>query len=175
MARNSLQTPQNTKIDAAFMIFKSPLGPLRIVAEPRGLVALDWEMDTRGLTPYSKTSGLAQHKILRQTRVQLSEYFSGERTDFDLPLAFIGTDFQKKAWSALRRIPFGRTQTYQQQAQRLGDAKWARAVGTANSKNPISIIVPCHRVTPKSGGLGGYAGGVSAKAFLLKLEGLEIS
>lgn len=104
---------------------------------------------------------------------QLEEYFNGERRDFYLPLAPSGTEFQKLVWSELAKIPFGQTQSYQDIANAIGKPKAMRAVGAANGKNPISIIVPCHRVIGKNGTLTGYAGGLERKAWLLKLEGIS--
>lgn len=101
---------------------------------------------------------------------QLAEYFSGQRKVFDLPLEFTGTDFQKRVWSALLTIPYGETRSYADIAKQVGSPKAVRAVGLANSKNPISIIVPCHRVIGSDGKLTGYAGGLHNKEYLLRLE-----
>ncbi len=101
---------------------------------------------------------------------QLTEYFAGRRTDFDLPLEPAGTEFQRQAWMALRSIPFGETITYGEQAAEMGDARKARAVGAANGQNPIPIVVPCHRVIGSSGKLTGFAGGLGVKAWLLEHE-----
>lgn len=101
---------------------------------------------------------------------QFSEYFAGEREEFDLPLLLIGTDFQKKVWSALQTIPFGETESYLSLSKKLGDEKAIRAVASANGANAISIIVPCHRIIGSKGELVGYAGGLQAKKKLLKLE-----
>ena len=109
-------------------------------------------------------------EVLAEAQRQLEEYFGGKRFEFDLPLAPEGTTFQQQAWQALREIPYGETRSYQQQAERLGDARFARAVGHANGRNPISIIVPCHRVLGKNGKLTGFASGVDKKAKLLELE-----
>jgi len=108
--------------------------------------------------------------ILRASVRQLEEYFSGLRTTFDLPLDPPGTPFQRAAWEILRAIPFGHTMTYGEQAQRLGGANKARAVGAANGRNPVSIIVPCHRVIGADGSLTGFAAGVERKAWLLRHE-----
>jgi len=108
--------------------------------------------------------------VLVETEKQLQEYFAGERKKFDLDLDLEGTDFQKQVWLELLKIPFGSTISYQELALRNGSEKKARAVGSANGKNPIPIIVPCHRVISKSGKLGGYAGGLDIKKKLLDLE-----
>ena len=117
--------------------------------------------------------GNAQEKqsaLLVRTVIMLDEYFSGQRKSFDLPLALKGTEFQQRAWKVLCDIPYGETRTYKQQAEALGNVKACRAVGAANGKNPISIIVPCHRVIGANNKLVGYAGGMDVKMFLLELE-----
>jgi methylated-DNA-[protein]-cysteine S-methyltransferase len=101
---------------------------------------------------------------------QLSEYFTGQRIRFDLPLQLNGTEFQKKVWQALREIPFGKTRSYRDLARAVGLPKASRAVGAANGKNPLSIVVPCHRVIGANGALTGFAGGLATKAALLALE-----
>ncbi len=101
---------------------------------------------------------------------QLKEYFAGDRTDFDLPIAFAGTDFQHTVWTALRDIPYGETVSYGELAERIGKPTASRAVGLANGKNPIGIIVPCHRVVGSKGDLTGYGGGIERKRFLLDFE-----
>ncbi|MBE2317502.1 methylated-DNA--[protein]-cysteine S-methyltransferase [Solirubrobacter sp. CPCC 204708] len=103
-------------------------------------------------------------------RAQLAEYFAGERTTFDVPLAAVGTPFQRTVWDELRAIPYGHTRTYGELAERLGRPYGARAVGSANARNPISIIVPCHRVVAADGGLTGFGGGMERKRRLLELE-----
>jgi methylated-DNA-[protein]-cysteine S-methyltransferase len=108
--------------------------------------------------------------ILLEAERQLNEYFAGARTEFDLPLAPEGSDFQKKVWQALTTIPFGQTRSYLDLAKAIGSAKAARAVGAANGKNPLSIIVACHRVVGADGSLTGFAGGLATKAALLALE-----
>ncbi len=108
--------------------------------------------------------------ILYETERQVLEYFSGVRQVFDLPLAPQGTPFQREVWAALQRIPYGRTATYGAVAKEIGNPKASRAVGMANNKNPIGIIIPCHRVIGADGSLVGYASGLDKKAFLLKME-----
>ncbi len=102
---------------------------------------------------------------------QLKEYFNGERKIFDIPLEIHGSDFQKKVWSELLKIPYGRTASYKYIAQKLGDIKAIRAVGKANGANPIPIVIPCHRIINSDGSLGGYTGGLKIKEKLLRLEG----
>jgi methylated-DNA-[protein]-cysteine S-methyltransferase len=111
-----------------------------------------------------------RHPILIETERQVSEYFAGKRTQFDLPLQPEGSEFQKKVWRALRKIPFGKTKSYLDLARAIGWPDASRAVGAANGKNPLSIVVPCHRVVGADGTLTGFAGGLKTKAALLALE-----
>lgn len=110
------------------------------------------------------------NEISEQAIAQIREYFAGNRTNFDIPLAPEGTDFQQQVWNALRNIPYGETRTYKQIAQAIGNPKAVRAVGMANNKNPIAILIPCHRVIGSNGKLVGYAGGLDIKKQLLNLE-----
>ena len=149
----------------------SPVGRLTLVASDTGLAAVLWEHDSPRRVPLAISGEVPRHPVLREAERQLKEYFAGKRTAFDLPLDFHGTPFQKRVWQALLKIPFGETRSYGQIARALGKPTAMRAVGAANGKNPISIIVPCHRVIGKDGQLTGFAGGLKAKAHLLKLEG----
>lgn len=108
--------------------------------------------------------------VLAKAKQQLEEYFAGKRTEFDLPLAPKGTEFQQQVWQELRTIPFGKTTSYQYIAKAVGKPKGSQAVGGANGKNPIAIVIPCHRVIGKNGNLTGYAGGLDKKSWLLALE-----
>ncbi|MDH3706004.1 MAG: methylated-DNA--[protein]-cysteine S-methyltransferase [Acidimicrobiia bacterium] len=149
----------------------TPIGRLRLVADDDKLVAVLWpdeDPGTRGLEP--RAGGAGGHPVLDRTARQLDEYFSGRRTTFDLPLAPDGTDFQRQAWTALRAIPYGETRTYAQQAEAIGRPTAVRAIGAANGRNPLPVVVPCHRVIGADGSLTGFAGGVDAKRFLLDLE-----
>ena len=110
------------------------------------------------------------NEIMKMAIQQLDEYFSGNRTTFDIPIAFDGTDFQNKVWNALYRIPYGETRSYQDIAIAIGNPKASRAIGNANHENPIPIIIPCHRVIRANGDLGGFGGGLDTKTYLLKLE-----
>lgn len=153
----------------------SPIGELTLLANDDGLVAIDWSDDTGHHTAVPDGHDVDDvsandHSVLRQAADQLDQYFEGERTRFDLPLAASGTAFQHQAWEALVRIPFGETVSYGEQALMLGDKNKARAVGAANGKNPIPIIVPCHRVVGSNGHLTGFAGGLDNKAWLLDHE-----
>jgi methylated-DNA-[protein]-cysteine S-methyltransferase len=109
-------------------------------------------------------------KVLEQTMKQVDEYLSGKRKEFDVPLLILGTDFQRRVWQALTKVPYGATSTYGQIAEDIGSPRAVRAVGNASSLNPISIIVPCHRIIGGDGGLVGYGGGLSVKRRLLELE-----
>ena len=115
-------------------------------------------------TTYNETA------LLQEAKKQLEEYFDGKRRDFDLPISLHGTDFQKKVWNVLRNIPYGETLSYGEVALRIGNPKASRAVGGANNKNPVMIIVPCHRVIGADGSLTGFGGGLPAKEYLLALE-----
>ncbi|WP_456696320.1 methylated-DNA--[protein]-cysteine S-methyltransferase [Aeromicrobium sp. P5_D10] len=141
----------------------SPIGGLRLHSSASLLTAIDFGAAPRG----QRTTD----SLLDDVEQQLAEYFSGARTDFDLPLANDGTQFQQKVWGELRRIPYGETASYGDIARRLGyEPVVSRAVGAANGANPIPIIVPCHRVIGSDGTLTGYAGGLERKKTLLDLE-----
>jgi O-6-methylguanine DNA methyltransferase len=156
--------------------FDSPLGKMVMVARNNHICRIDFEtlsyqpFDSKALERKGLRIVEQETEVLAEAQRQLEEYFGGKRFEFDLPLAPEGTTFQQQAWQALREIPYGETRSYQQQAERLGDARFARAVGHANGRNPISIIVPCHRVLGKNGKLTGFASGVDKKAKLLELE-----
>lgn len=151
-------------------VVPTPIGPLTVVVSDRGVRAVLWPGDDPGRVPLATATGPTDHPLLRQAVVELGEYFAGERTAFDVPLDPVGTDFQLAAWSVLRSIPYGETISYAQQADALGDRNKARAVGAANGRNPVSVIVPCHRVVATSGVLTGFAGGLEAKSWLLAHE-----
>ncbi|WP_373997969.1 methylated-DNA--[protein]-cysteine S-methyltransferase [Bdellovibrio bacteriovorus] len=150
-------------------LMKSSVGPLHIVASEKGLQGIFWKKQDLPLDALNDVKHPAVPFILK-TQKQIEEYLKGERQEFDVALDIIGTDFQKKVWEHLQKIPYGKTCSYKEIAVALGDANASRAVGTANGKNPISIIVPCHRVISSDGTLGGYAGGLPTKSFLLNLE-----
>ncbi|MCB0412442.1 MAG: methylated-DNA--[protein]-cysteine S-methyltransferase [Bdellovibrionales bacterium] len=146
---------------------KSPVGNLKIVASDKGLAAILWEkMNFKG----GPTCEDKTNPILLETERQLIEYFKGERKIFTIELDPIGTEFQQKVWKALQTIPFGETRSYGDLAKQIGKPSASRAVGAANGKNPIAIIIPCHRVIGSSGKLTGFAGGLNVKARLLNFE-----
>jgi methylated-DNA-[protein]-cysteine S-methyltransferase len=164
----------------------SPIGVLSIVANDRAIVAIRWDTESDDREPDAHNPvdarlddidvvdvRLGEHGVLDRAVEQLTEYFAGTRTTFDLPLDPDGTPFQRQAWAALSRIPYGETISYGEQAVLLGDKNKSRAVGAANGKNPIPIVVPCHRVVGSNGHLTGFAGGLGVKAWLLAHE-LEV-
>jgi methylated-DNA-[protein]-cysteine S-methyltransferase len=150
----------------------SPVGELRLIAGERGLRAILWGAEDAERVASVDEVDLVEGRteILDQAVTQLEEYFAGTRREFDIPLDPVGTPFQQSAWMVLRSIPYGRTMSYGEQARRLGDPNKARAVGAANGKNPLSIVVPCHRVIGSSGHLTGFGGGLEAKSWLLDHE-----
>jgi methylated-DNA-[protein]-cysteine S-methyltransferase len=161
--------PQNATYD----VMPSPVGKLTIVTSPDGLHALLWDKDhshpecQQILKQFKRTT---DEKIIVKTKKQLTEYFAGNRKIFDLPIVLHGTEFQLQAWRQLQKIPYAKAISYAEQATRMGDKNKARAVGMANGCNPISIIVPCHRVIGANGQLVGFGGGLDRKAYLLQLE-----
>ena len=154
----------------AYKMMRSPVGNLKLVASDQGLVAILWQNEKPSRVPLNELIEDGTHPILLDTERELREYFAGKRKSFSVPLDMRGTSFQKDVWHALLRIPFGETRSYGQLAKQLGNPKAMRAVGAANGRNPISIIVPCHRVIGSSGKLTGFACGLETKAHLLSLE-----
>ncbi|MGE3142607.1 MAG: methylated-DNA--[protein]-cysteine S-methyltransferase [Hyphomonadaceae bacterium] len=152
------------------MTHDSPLGALTLVSNGAGLSGLYFEDHKIGGPPAG--ASVRGEGVLDEARRQLDAYFAGRRARFDLPLALAGTPFQTRVWAALRRIPFGRTSVYGALASDIGNPAAARAVGAAVGRNPVSIIVPCHRVIGAQGALTGFAGGLKRKAWLLEHEQL---
>lgn len=157
-------------MNLVYKVIDSPVGRLKLVASDKTLMAILWENDRPRRVPLAEQAAQDEHPVLVQTEQQLREYFSGDRQSFSLPLEMKGTPFQNAVWGALLAIPFGETRSYGQLANQLGVPTATRAVGAANGRNPISIVVPCHRVVGSSGRLTGFAGGLDAKAYLLELE-----
>ncbi len=171
-----------------YKVIATILGPIIAVAKDNQLIGVYWfnqilkdgkiakntlidEIKFKLAEKYNDTfTESTDDQVLLNTELQLSEYFSGQRQKFTLPVSLKGTEFQMKTWDELKNIPFGETRSYLEQSAKLKKPKAFRAVGTANSKNPISIIIPCHRVIGKDGSLSGYAGGVDKKSALLTLE-----
>lgn len=146
------------------------MGTLTLVADPDALMAVLWENDDPRRVPLGPLTIDSGHPVLGLAERQLGEYFAGQRTRFELPLSFLGTPFQKTVWAALLDIPYGARRSYGDMAAGLGKPSAARAVGAANGRNPLSIIVPCHRLIGANGSLTGFAGGLDAKRYLLDLE-----
>lgn len=146
----------------------SPIGELTLVADDGRLAGLYMEQHRR--RPSRSTFGPRTDEGFEAIKQQLTEYFAGERTSFDLDLAPVGDDFQLRVWERLKAIPYGETRSYGQIASELGDKSLAQDVGAANALNPLTIVVPCHRVAGADGRLVGYAGGLERKEFLLHLE-----
>jgi methylated-DNA-[protein]-cysteine S-methyltransferase len=152
-----------------YQTMDSPLGQLRLVSDGHALLRIEFE------NMHGKDGQQQDDAILSQAIKQLTEYFSGQRRQFSVPLGAGGTDFQQQVWSALREIPFGELRSYRDIATVIGNIKAVRAVGAANGRNPIPIIVPCHRVIGSNGTLTGFAGGLDAKRTLLDLEGITLT
>jgi len=144
------------------IIISSPIGALIAKADNNSICSLDFTDDT------SETS--SNNPLLLRLEKELKEYFAGKRQEFTVPLSPMGTPFQMSVWQTLQKIPYGETVSYAKESQMLGRPTAVRAVANANGKNPIAIIIPCHRVIASGGGLGGYSGGIWRKEFLLKLE-----
>ena len=147
----------------------SPVGPLMLAADEHGLRHIEFRENRHPADTGDWHGG--DSDMLRAAEAQLGEYFAGTRTTFELPLAPRGTDFQVSVWRELARIPFGTTISYAQLAQRVGNTQAMRAVGAANGRNPLPIVLPCHRVIGADGALVGFGGGLPVKEFLLRLEG----
>ena len=153
----------------------SPVGELTLVAGDQGLVAILWENDPPQRVPLGTCGPGEDHPVIIQAREELAAYFAGERISFSVPLDFRGTPFQRQVWAELLTIPYGETRSYGEIARRLGCSGASRAVGAANGRNPISIIAPCHRVIGSGGKLTGFAGGLDAKQWLLRLEQASVA
>ncbi len=151
-------------------IIDSPVGPLFLAADASGLRAIEFR-DNRHPVRRREDWREGDSPILRQARAQLQEYFAGRRRTFELPLSPQGTPFQRSVWMALATIPYGQTLSYAGLAARLGRPSAMRAVGAANGRNPLPIVLPCHRVIGANGALTGFGGGLPTKQYLLKLEG----
>ena len=149
----------------------SPIGRLRLVATDQGLSHLLFDQQVgEGLESDGDEVEADDHPVLAAATTQLAEYFAGRRQEFDIPLDLTGTEFQRAAWSALASVPFGETRSYRQQAEAIGRPKAVRAIGAANGRNPVPIVLPCHRIVGSDGSLTGYGGGLPIKEYLLNHE-----
>ncbi len=148
----------------------SPVGPLLLAADEQGLRLIEFHASRH---PASRAADWreGENEVMAMARTQLGEYFAGKRRGFDLPLAPRGTEFQRSVWNALAYIPYGETRSYAQIAASVGKPTAVRAVGAANGRNPLPIVLPCHRVIGADGSLTGFGGGLPTKRFLLALEG----
>jgi methylated-DNA-[protein]-cysteine S-methyltransferase len=153
--------------NCSYMYYETPIGWLEVVGDEEVIEFVRFVEDE------SERQMIGRSDIVSTCVQQLDEYFKGTRQVFDLPLKQVGTPFQQQVWEALETIPYGETVSYLHVAEKIGNKKAVRAIGGANNKNPIAIIVPCHRVIGKSGKLVGYEGGLWRKEYLLKLEGYK--
>lgn len=160
-------------MDIRWIAIDSPIGRLTLAASATALHAIEFENNRH---PQARADWVAgETDLLRQAARQLQEYFQGHRRQFELPLAPSGTDFQRAAWQALAAIPYGETRSYAQQAVALGRPNATRAVGAANGRNPLPILLPCHRVIGANGALTGFGGGIGIKRWLLDHEHAQAS
>lgn len=159
------------KMNYSYKIVPTVVGKLKLVASDRGLAAILWENDKPSRVRLGPLTEDNNHPILLQAERELVEYLAGKRKAFSVKLDAAGTPFQSKVWDALKTIPFGQTRSYGQIAKQIGKTSAVRAVGAAIGRNPISVMVPCHRVIGASGELTGFAGGLAIKERLLELEG----
>ena len=163
--------------DIKIEYFKTPFGELILGHYDNKLCLCDWRyrkmrdsIDARIKKQLKSQFVEEKSSIIREAKLQLNQYFKGDRTEFNIPLLLAGTEFQKKVWNALRQIPYGKTMTYSKLSAKLGDLTAIRAIASANGANALAIIIPCHRIIGSDGDMVGYAGGVDAKMKLLKLE-----
>ncbi len=153
-----------------YTVMKSPVGDITLIADKKNLCAICWPDQKPDNRKFKDLDRDDSNKVLKTTVKQLRSYFGGKTEEFDLPLRAVGTDFQERVWNALRSIKYGQTVSYADIAKKVGNPKAVRAVGSAIGKNPLSIIVPCHRVIGSNGELTGFSGGLKTKEFLLNLE-----
>lgn len=175
MPQHSQQLPNlGDTADVCVTTLDSPVGVLWLAASPAGLRALVWPGEYPDFASLPRLGdedvNVEATAVLEHAKAQLKEYFAGKRQEFSVPLDPVGTEFQLAAWQVLQTIAYGQTISYGEQARKLGDARKSRAVGGANGRNPISIIVPCHRVVGSNGKLTGFGGGLDVKSWLLNHE-----
>ncbi|MGI8420271.1 MAG: methylated-DNA--[protein]-cysteine S-methyltransferase [Candidatus Levyibacteriota bacterium] len=155
-----------------YTIFSSPMGDILVTSDGEKILRFGFVGQKYLVEVPKEWAEKSDHKLLSEAKRQTDDYFSGKRKQFELPLFANGTPFQKKVWRALETIPFGQVTSYREIARKIGNPKAVRAVGAAIGRNPIGIIIPCHRVIGTNGTLTGYAGGLDRKQLLLKLEGV---
>ncbi len=173
MVLKRLKLLQQLPDDVSYGQMDSPVGDLTVLVSAQGVHAVLWQAEAEHplcVATLNRIKHNTPHKFVARTLLQLQEYFTLKRQVFDLPLCPVGTAFQQRAWRVLQAIPYGQTISYGEQALRLGDKNKARAVGLANGMNPLSIVVPCHRVIGANGRLTGFGGGLDNKLLLLGLE-----
>ena len=158
-----------------YSIIKSPIGDLLLVADVSAVTGVYFPGRDHVPAASKAWTLTPQHPVLQQAAKQLQEYFAGKRKSFTLPLRLAGTDFQQQVWREIALIPYGETINYSELAKRAGAPQAIRAAGTTTGRNPLSIIIPCHRVMGKNGGLCGFAGGLKRKRHLLELENSDTS
>ncbi len=163
-------TPTATPKTLHKLTIDSPVGPLTLVASDDHLVAVLWPEERDGRVTFASEPIAGTNRVLDRAAKQLGEYFDGTRQTFVLALDLRGTEFQREVWQALADIPFAETSTYSKQAVAVGRPRAVRAVGSANGRNPLSIVLPCHRIVAANGSLAGFAGGLDTKRWLLDHE-----
>ena len=162
------EPPTHATTTVVVTVHPSPIGPLTLMADDGHLTHL--MMEDQAHATDTPPGSRRDDDAFDEVRSQLDEYFAGTRTEFDLPMRLEGTDFQRRVWAQLCAIPYGETISYGELARRIGNPNAFRAVGLANGRNPVAVIVPCHRVIASDGSLGGYGGGLDRKVHLLELE-----
>ena len=170
-ARKRKQTERTERNGAlCYSTVKTPIGELLLVAEADALTGVYFAGRDHAPATHAGWMSSAEHPVIRQAAKQLGEYFAGKRNSFSLPLRLTGTDFQERVWQQIALVPYGKTISYSELAKRVGAPEAVRAAGTTTGRNPVSIVVPCHRIVGKNGSMRGFAGGLKRKQFLLELE-----
>jgi methylated-DNA-[protein]-cysteine S-methyltransferase len=157
-------------LTTSYCTLKTSLDDLVLVASPTALTGIYFSDCSHVPVALKEWRNDPAHPVLKQAREELRDFFDGKKTSFSVPLHFEGTDFQERVWRQIARIPFGETLTYSELAERADAPQAVRAAGTATGRNPLAVIIPCHRVVGKHGALGGFAGGLNRKRILLELE-----
>ena len=166
----TIPIPEMELRDTQYDVFESPIGALTVGTDGSCITSIHIEGDRHFSQPPAHWVKDPSHPVLRHAKAELAAYFAGKLQDFNLPVAYLGTPFQVDVWRAIREIPFGSTTSYAAIAERIGKPKAVRAVGTAVGRNPLCIVIPCHRVLASDNSLGGYVAGIERKKKLLALE-----